>query len=138
MSLYNAIAGFSSECVTLLPMLGIEPKDYPRFRDCFLTDDNTIAIFTRVGGNNRNQGYGEEILYKHPNFYTTYDDKYDSTYGVYVFTIPSKWSKDFNKIVSGKFEDVSDDYVSQVKEIYPELAEIGIIDLIFKRKQDSV
>ena len=88
MSLYNMINGFSNACVFIMPMLGRKQEEWPRFRDCFVNDDNNIEIYTRVGGNNRNQGYGEEKLYEDPNFIATYDDDYDNTYATYVFRVP--------------------------------------------------
>ena len=63
MSLYNMINGFNPACVFILPLLGRHDKEYPRFRDCFLTDDGNIAVYTRVGGGNRNCGFGERCLY---------------------------------------------------------------------------
>lgn len=39
MSLYNMVCGFNPACVWLLPMLGKKHTEYPRFRDCFLSDD---------------------------------------------------------------------------------------------------
>ena len=90
MSLYNAIMGFNPACVVLLPMLGRTQDEYPRFRDCFLSDDGKrIVVYTRVGGGNRHCGYGEEELYKDENFVCTYDDDYDRTYGYYEFNVPS-------------------------------------------------
>lgn len=72
MSLYNMLYGFNPACIVLMPMLGRTQDEYPRFRDCFLSDDNKyIEILTRVGGGNRNQGYGEDELYKDPNYVKT-------------------------------------------------------------------
>lgn len=65
MSLYNMICGVNPAAFFILPMLGKHPDEYPRFRDCFVSDDETsIEVLTRVGGGNR--GYGEEELMKHP------------------------------------------------------------------------
>ena len=86
-----------------------------------------------MGGGNRNQGYGEEELYKDPNFVKTYDDEYDSTYGYYEFNVPEKWKADFNKIIDGQSDKVSDDYVSLLKEFYPKLTESGYIDKLFRK-----
>ena len=131
MSLYNMVNGFNPACIFFMPMLGRSQQEYPRFRDCFLSDDKKhIEIYTRVGGNNRNCGYGEEELYSDPNFVTTYDDDFDSTYGTYVFNVPEKWQADFDKIVAGQFNDVSDEYVTCVKEMFPKLSEM--IDKIFR------
>lgn len=127
MSLYNMMHGFNPSCVFLLPMLGRKPDEYPRFRDCFL-EDGKIAIYTRVGGNNRNCGYGEEELYKDPNYLSTYDDDFDATYATYLFKVPEKWKPDFDLIVSEKLSEVSDEYYQLVCSFYPRLAEKGVID----------
>lgn len=132
MSLYNMVNGFNPACIIFLPMLGRKPEEYPRFRDCFLTEDHThIEVYTRVGGGNRNCGYGEEELYKDPNFVNTYDDEFDSTYGTYVFKIPEKWQTDADKILAGKLIEVSDEYVACIKSIYPTMSDQ--IDHLFKR-----
>lgn len=137
MSLYNMINGFNPACIMVLPMLGRKSNEYPRFRDCFITEENNIAIYTRVGGGNRNNGHGEEALYTDPNFVTTYDDEYDNTYGTYEFRVPEKWKKDFDYLCLGEFEEISDEYVALVKEFYPLLTERGVIDQMFRRKNVS-
>lgn len=136
MSLYNMINGYNPACVLLMPMLGRREHEYPRFRDCFLVD-GMIAIYTRVGGGNRNSGFGEEKLYDDPNFVKTYDDEFDSTYGYYLFKVPDKWKADFDLICNGEFNKVSDEYVAYVKEFYPNLAKVGMIDSIFRNTEDG-
>lgn len=139
MSLYNMINGYNISCIVFMPMLGRKQEEYPRFRDCFLSDDKEhIIIYTRVGGGNRGCGYGEEELYKDPNFVRTYDDEFDNTYGSYEFTPPEKWKADFDIICDGRIGDVSDEYVEYVKEFYPSLAECGFIDTIFRGADDEV
>ena len=132
--LYNIINGYNIACVLILPMLGRKQEEYPRFRDCFV-EDGMIAIYTRVGGGNRGCGFGEEELYKDPNFIKTYDDDFDNTYATYLFNVPEKWKPDFNKIMDGNSKEVSDDYYNYVKEFYPVLAEKGIIDKVFRPSQ---
>lgn len=132
MSLYNLLFGFNPACVTILPMLGRKQEEYPRFRDCFVTDDNNIAIYTRVGGNNRDCGFGEEELYKDENFIRTYDDDFDNTFATYEFKVPNKWENDFDKIMNNEFNKVSDEYVEYVESFYPMLAKKGIIRKIFR------
>ena len=122
MSLYNMIFGYNPACVFIMPMLGRKDTEYPRFRDCFVEDDK-IAIFTRVGGNNRNCGFGEEELYSDPNFVSTYDDEDDSTYGIYLFNVPDKWKPDFDKILDGRIKETSDDYKKYIKEFWPTMAD---------------
>lgn len=131
MSLYNMLMGFNPACVAIMPMLGRKQEEYPRFRDCFVTDEGNIAIYTRVGGGNRDCDYGEDELYKDENFITTYDDEYDNTYGTYEFKVPEKWKADFNKIIDGRSDEVSEEYLTYVKEFYPKLAAEGVIDKIF-------
>lgn len=133
MSLYNMLFGYNPECVTILPMLGRKQQEYPRFRDCYI-ENGKIAIYTRVGGNNRGEGFGEEQLYLDPNFVSTYDDEFDDTYATYLFNVPEKWKSDFEKITTNKLSDVSDEYYQYVCEFYPKLTEEGIIDNLFKRK----
>ena len=137
-SLYNLMNGYSSACIFFLPMLGRKPEEYPRFRDCFLTEDGKgIAIYTRVGGNNRNCGYGEEKLYEDENFIQTYDDEFDNTYATYEFKVPEKWQSDFNKIINKDFKNVSQEYIETIKNFYPTLTEQGIIDKIFCKNSDG-
>lgn len=131
MSLYNILCGYNPSCITIMPMLGRKEEEYPRFRDCWITEDNNIAIFTRVGGNNRNCGFGEEKLYEDENFIRTYDDDFDNTYATYEFKVPSKWKNDFNKIIDNKLSEVSEEYIEYVESFYPLLAEKGIIRKIF-------
>ena len=39
MSLYNMIHGYNPACLVFLPMLGRQYHEYPRFRDCFVSED---------------------------------------------------------------------------------------------------
>ena len=136
MSLYNMLMGFNPACVAILPMLGRKENEYPRFRDCFVTEGGNIAIYTRVGGGNRNCGYNEEKLYEDENFIKTYDDEYDTTYGTYEFKVPEKWKVDFDRIIDGRASEISEEYLAYVKEFYPKLAAEGIIDKIFGKATD--
>lgn len=131
MSLYNMINGYNPACLLILPMLGRKQEDYPRFRDCYVTDENNIAIYTRVGGGNRNCGFGEDALYDDENFIKTYDDEFDKTYATYEFKVPDRWKNDFNKILNSKMSDVSNEYIEYLKNFYPKLAGKGIIDRLF-------
>lgn len=137
MSLYNMLMGFNPACVAILPMLGRKENEYPRFRDCYVTDDGNIAVYTRVGGGNRDAGFGEEELYKDENFLTTYDDEYDNTYGTYEFKVPEKWKSDFDLILAGESYNVSKKYIDYVKSFYPKLAEEGVIDKIFGKVSEE-
>ena len=133
MSLYNMINGFNMACFYFMPMLGRKQDDYPRFRDCFLSEDeNYIDIYTRVGGLNRDCGYGEEKLYEDENFVETFDDSFDNTYATYRFKVPEKWKKDFEYIKKGKYDKVSDEYVEYTRAFFPKLNKEGIVDRIYR------
>lgn len=125
------INGYNPACLLILPMLGRKQEDYPRFRDCYVTDENNIAIYTKVGGENRNCGFGEEVLYDDENFIKTYDDEFDETYATYEFKVPDRWKNDFDKILNSKMSDVSNEYIKYLKNFYPKLVSKGIIDRLF-------
>lgn len=113
----------------ILPMLGEKhPYDYPRFRDCFV-DNNEIHVYTRVGGGNRNCGFGEEELQKHPNFLRDFDDDHDYTYATYVFSIPAEFNPDFELITTGKIKEISEKYKERIYLVYPKLKDT--LDKIF-------
>ena len=131
MSFYNMANGFNPACVFIMPMLGRKQDEWPRFRDCFVSQDGNIEIYTRVGGANRGCGFGEEELYKDPNFITSYDDDFDNTYATYVFSVPEKWKEDFDKIVDGKIRETSLEYQNYLRQFFPMLEEKGIFDKIF-------
>lgn len=132
MSLYNMINGVNPAIFFILPMLGEKhPNNYPRFRDCFI-DNNEIHVYTRVGGGNRNCGFGEEELQQHPNYLRDFDDEEDSTYATYVFSIPDEFKNDFELITSGKIREISKKYKERLYKVYPKLKET--FDKIFSTK----
>ena len=45
MSLYNMMNGFNPACVLILPMLGRKLEEYPRFRDCFVSEGNVVHVY---------------------------------------------------------------------------------------------
>jgi len=133
MGLYNMIHGVTLATFLVMPMLGKHPEDYPRFRDCFLSDkehpeyDDYIHVYTRVGGNNRGEGFGEEELFQHPNFVATFDDSFDSTYATYVFSVPEQWCEDFNCVKEGRIKDISEEYQAEVRRIFPNMYQFKAI-----------
>lgn len=119
-NLYQMMNGVNPATFLILPMLGKHPDEYPRFRDCFISDDeSTIIILTRVGGGNRNQGYGEEEMCKSPHFVKTYDAEWDNSYGYYEFSVPEEWKEDFGRLMKG--EPISEKYLDQMCKVYPKL-----------------
>ncbi len=121
MSLYNMINGVNPATFFILPMLGEKhPETYPRFRDCFIENDE-IHVYTRVGGGNRNCKFGEEELQGHPNYIRDFDDEFDSTFATYVFSVPEEFKPDFELIKAGKIKDISDKYKKRLYIVFPKL-----------------
>jgi hypothetical protein len=126
------INGVNPATFFILPMLGGKhPDNLPRFRDCFVKNDE-IHIYTRVGGGNRNCEFGEEELQSHQNYLRDFDDDYDSTYATYVFSVPDEFKPDFELIKAGKIKEISDKYKERIYLVYPKLKET--FDKIFSTK----
>lgn len=144
-NLYQMVQGVNQAVFYFLPLLNKHPEDYPRFRDCFMTEHcfqiknelpymmpkekidlekdlglDKIYVLTRVGGGNRDE-YKEEIekLRKNEFYIKDYDDGFDCTYATFVFNIPSQFKKDVNNLVNGKigFREVSQKYKNRVVSI---------------------
>ena len=154
MSLYNAINGVNPATFFILPMLGEKhPDSYPRFRDCFVgelsnsdEDDQfgipkkeldqskrVISVYTRVGGGNR-EDYKDEIkeLRSHPNYIWDYDDDFDSTFATFQFSVPKEFESDYDLVLKGEIERISDKYKERLYTVYPKLKET--FDSIFSNK----
>lgn len=130
MSLYHMLRGVSGVTFLVLPMLGKHPDAYPRFRDCFLSDEEhpehvgRILVYTRVGGGNRDDYASEiEALRHSPQYVTDYDDSFDSTYAMFVFAVPEEWQSDYDKIAAGDLKGVSDAYVEKCCSVFPKIEE---------------
>ena len=137
MSLYNLVSGVNPCTFFVLPMLGKHPDLYPRFRDCFVKDDERpkydkhIFVYTRVGGGNRDS-YEDEIteLRHMPGYVTDYDDLFDSTYATFIFEVPEELKADYELILAGKIKEISDSYKQKLYDVFPKLKEQ--FDHIFK------
>lgn len=141
-SLYNIVNGFNMACLLYLPMLGKHSDEYPRFRDCFISDpdhpkyDNHIHVYTRTGGANRQHHIEENrVMMTAPEFVATFDDKFDSTFASFVYKIPEKWQADFNAISEQRFDLTSEEYRAEMKRVFPKLTEV--IDSLFKHAQEQ-
>lgn len=130
MSLYNMMNGVSPAAFLILPMLGKHPDEYPRFRDCFLNDEDHpeyadhIHVYTRTGGGNR-ESYTDEnqAMRDMPGFVTDFDDGFDSTFASWVFKVPERWRADYEKIKGRKIKEVSPEYQAELRRIFPKLKE---------------
>jgi len=92
MSLYNMLFGRNPSADILLAMLGITQAEVPRFRDCFLDDQNHIVIHTRTGGGNRDDYESQNTaLTLVPGYISDSDDDFDCTYADFLYAIPEKF-----------------------------------------------
>lgn len=116
MSLYNLLNGVNNNAFLLLKILGIDRNDIPRFRDCFLTEEGNICIYTRTGGGNRDyyeseeihqENYGNEYDYtgpynedlrENPYFIRDKDEDYDCTYANFYFSIPDEFKEELKNM----------------------------------------
>lgn len=151
MSLYNTMNGVNPLAIYLIPMLGEKhPQEYPRFRDCFsgvltnsktdkdqfgipkkvTSDEEVISVYTRVGGANRNSGFGEEELQAHPNFIRDFDDDFDSTFATYVFSVPEQFKDDYKKILDKNYRGISSELKDRMYKVFPLLKSL-FDDIIF-------
>lgn len=128
MSLYNMIHGHNPAVKLVLPLLKKNPGDYPRFRDCFLEDEEhpstrgKIHIYTRVGGGNREE-YEEDIerLRNMPGFVEDYDEEFDNTYATFVYEAPDPWKDDVLRLLDGKLAELSTEYKQLMYDTYPDV-----------------
>ena len=89
MSLYNMMHGMHPFAAALVTCLGFEKfGDVPRFRDCFIFQDE-IRILTRTGGGNREE-YAEQNreLTERDGYIRDWDDPFDSTFAWWAFAWP--------------------------------------------------
>lgn len=162
MSLYQMTNGVNLATFIILPLLGKHPESYPRFRDCFITDSkpkgmmeqicenepndfseykDTIKIYTRIGGGNREE-YEKEIeeLRNMPGYIADEDDNFDSTYATFIFKIPEKYINDINLIKEGKIKETSKEYQEFIINFWKEKSNIPDfykkIEGIFNNKEN--
>lgn len=95
MSLYNLIFGMNRDADMILALIGLKRHDIQRFRDCWLSDDGGICVYTRTGGGNR-EDYPNTILTSSPYYIHDEDDEWDHTYANYYFRIPDEIVNDMD------------------------------------------
>jgi hypothetical protein len=122
--LYNLVHGVNPSTFLILPMLGKHPDEYYRFRDCFVSENDTILIFTRGKDEYNN-------LTNNPNFIKTWKWYEDETYHYYEFSVPDKWKSDFKLITENDLHNVSKEYIDEICRVYPKISDK--ITEIFKR-----
>lgn len=132
MSLYNLVNGVNPAAFFFLPLIGEghHPDEFPRFRDCFLEQNETpeIVILTRTGGNNRDDYEEEnEWIRSLSGFIADEDDDFDSTYARWRFAVPEQWQTDFTFMTEMSIgegaKQTSPEYRALLRRVYPKLSE---------------
>lgn len=127
-NLYNLMHGINKATFFFMPMLGLHPDEYPRFRDCFLGDEENpkyndfIHVYMQIGGGNRPY-HVEQIkdLREMPQYVTDFDDPDSITHATFIYSIPEEWIEDFKLLKEVKLTEVSDAYYSRLCEVYKEI-----------------
>lgn len=107
MSMYNLIHQVHPLAGALMTVLGLEPPECGRFRDCYLVRGGDAAseihVFTRNGGGNRlDHEEATARLRARPTFLRDFDDEYDNTYASYVFGVPEEWAGQVDMLVMAR------------------------------------
>jgi hypothetical protein len=142
MSFYNMLFGMNANlAVVVSPFLPRRTDHFPRFRNVFLEDDESvyeadIFVYTRMGGGNREcwAGYTEyekdengectcpahdaARLEADPNCVGRYDDSFDCTYCTFAFKIPDEWREDWELLQKGDYKGTSDRFKNRLKEMW--------------------
>lgn len=92
MSFYNMLFGMNSQTDLLLAVLGLKQCDVERLRNVFV-EGATIEVYTRTGGNNR-EDYPNLTMRKLPGWKGSVDDDYDNTYCTDTFDVPAEFVQD--------------------------------------------
>jgi len=156
--MYNILFGRNPHAKLILATLGLTEKDIGRFRDAFVSEGK-IAIYTRLGGNNRQcwcaneeehqQGWCGETYVKrlqsHPNYLYDEDDDFDNTYATFYFSLPPKYEAILREMDQGVFDpdkrwqekltEIEGASPEELKEKYPELW--AIVEEIAKRVNEG-
>ena len=104
MSMYHMMLGINPIAGPVLYTLGLESRDFGRFRDAWLTDKDgelKMVIHTRCGGGNRpdyEEMFGQ--MREHPLYSKDYDCDFDPTYANIEFHIPEDHLGAFEKAIA--------------------------------------
>jgi hypothetical protein len=116
MSFYNMLFGKNSNSAVILALLEFKEPDIERFRDCHIQQDG-ITIYTRTGGNNR-ENYPNEKLTSSPYYLRDEDEDDDNTYATFYFKFPDELKEDIVKFLDVKANGVPASIVNKCLEVW--------------------
>lgn len=122
MSMYNMVFGQNGLSGAILATLGLTAGDCGRFRDCFISEGK-IAVYTRNGGNNR-EDYMPDFS-SHPHYLHDEDDDFDCTYATIYFKFPDEFAEQLKKLDSGEKFDPDARWLAAIEALKAPQAEKG-------------
>jgi len=156
--LYTQVFGINPAAFFILPMLGKRTEEYPNFCDCWIKPcqfyidkksklpmlkpkkkdfGKTISIFLQVGGDQAYNFIKELADLKASALYVEhFDDKVEPLYTTYIFNVPEKWKEDYDRVVEGKFSELSSEYQKVLYAFYPKLH--SFYDNVIKNKSVDI
>jgi hypothetical protein len=119
MSFYNTIFGMNPDTDKLLSLLDATRGDFGRFRNVYM-EDGYIVVYTRCGGNNR-EDYFPDWVTDHPWYSHDRDDDFDNTYASIYFKLPEGSYETYMKLLDlNKGQNPEEQWSLLVKEINKE------------------
>lgn len=121
MSLYNMVHGYHPLVAPLLELLKFDTPEkraeIPRFRDCYLFQ-NEIRLLTRTSGGNRSDYEEEnEALRQREGFLRDWDDGFDNTFAWWAYKWPEGWDEQLQMMLDKIKEDRPDLLPDDLKEL---------------------
>ena len=141
------IGDLNKSGIYILPMLGFKDTQFCsqyimpqcQFRNCFVGDNikgikNKILLVYEISYTNTYKQF-ENTLRHHELFE---EDYILNNYTVFVFKVPQERKKDYNKIILGKYSEITETYKSHIVDFHSfnkESETFGILYKTGKRKE---
>lgn len=119
MSLYNSLFGVNANSIEILSLIGLKEEFFARFRDVDLINNGeTVRVFTRTGGGNR-EDYEDnwQEIRKNSNYITDYDDDFDDTYAYIEFKVPAEKIESAKALFAGEPESFEEKFNKSMEEM---------------------
>jgi hypothetical protein len=127
MDVYVMVNGQNPQKEQVLKLLGLDEETVIRFRDCGIDfEEKVLWIFTRTGSKNF-FGKSNKLLENHNLYLRKYDDSFDSTYELLLFTVPPFLNlinikhypiPDLEKVVSKGVEDLNSGNINEATKLF--------------------
>ena len=113
---------------TVLPSTGLTHREFPNFKDALPhADDNTtqtlqVLVLAQVGGELGMEFKDElKVIRANPMFVEEEVHTEDASHVIFTFNIPDEWKEDIGKVLTGRPNEMSQEYVELLVKANPEL-----------------